>query len=125
MNTSYFAINANNPNAVSISGKAPEWYTGRQYKKLAPTFKIFSKYKSSNQTLEDEQEYTKEFTEQILNKLDPKVVFEELGKDAVILCYETPEKFCHRHIVAKWLSENLGIEIKELKKVWYAIYKRF
>ena len=117
MNTSYFAINANNSNAVSISGKAPEWYMGRQYKKLAPTFKIFSKYKSSNQTLEDEQEYTKEFTEQILNKLDPKVVFEELGKDAVILCYETPEKFCHRHIVAKWLSESLGIEIKELKKV--------
>ena len=50
MNTSYFAINANHPNAVSICGKAPDWYKGKQYKKLAPTFEIFSKYKSSNQT---------------------------------------------------------------------------
>ena len=25
--------------------------------------------------------------------------------------YETPEKFCHRHIVAKWLNEKLNLNI--------------
>lgn len=117
MNTSYFAINANHPNAVSICGKAPDWYKGKQYKKLAPNFEIFSKYKSSNQTLEDEEEYTREFIKQRLNILDPKEVYKELGKVAIILCYETSDKFCYIHIVAKWLSESLGINIQEIKKV--------
>ena len=52
-----------------------------------------------------------------LEPSDPKEVYKDLGKDAVILCYETSDKFCHRHIVAKWLSESLGINIQEIKKV--------
>ena len=23
-----------------------------------------------------------------------------------LVCYETPEKFCHRHLVSKWLQDN-------------------
>lgn len=110
MHTSYYAKSAKHPNAVSIAGKAPAFYTGRQYKKLAPKFWFFEKYKKDG----DEEFYTKHYYEEVLDKLDPFIVLKELGAHAVLLCYETPEKFCHRKLVAKWLSEKTGIEITEL-----------
>jgi hypothetical protein len=30
------------------------------------------------------------------------------------LCWEKKGKFCHRHLVAKWFKEKLGIEVKEI-----------
>lgn len=35
------------------------------------------------------------------------------GKDVALCCYEKPGDFCHRHILAKWITENTGIEITE------------
>ena len=36
-------------------------------------------------------------------------------KDVVLLCYEKPPQFCHRHLVAKWLEKELNIKVEELK----------
>ena len=55
-----------------------------------------------------------EFYDKILNELDPYQVFKELGENSVLLCYEKPGQFCHRHLVAKWLMDNLNIKILEL-----------
>jgi hypothetical protein len=110
MNTSYFAISSSNPNAVSIAGKAPKWFNGRQYKKLAPPYWIFKKYKEDGDTVF----YTKNYYKEVLNKLDPQKIFNELGPHAVLLCYETPEKFCHRKLVAQWFMDKLGIIINEI-----------
>src|SRR4030043_2269486 len=104
MQTSYYSKSAKNPNAVSIAGKAPLWYNGREYKKLAPKFWFYKKYKEDG----DEVFYTVQYYEEVLNKLDPKTVFMDLGENAVILCWEASGKFCHRHIVAEWLIKNLG-----------------
>jgi hypothetical protein len=44
MYTSYFAQLKNLPEnfiPISICGKAPEWYTGLQYKKFAPKYTFF------------------------------------------------------------------------------------
>jgi uncharacterized protein (DUF488 family) len=30
-----------------------------------------------------------------------------------MLCYEKPEDFCHRHILADFLNEKLNLDIKE------------
>jgi hypothetical protein len=110
MHTSYFAKSGSHPNAVSIAGKAPKWYKGREYKKLAPKFWFFKKYKKDG----DKQFYTEQFYRLILNHLDPQKVIEDLGPHAIILCYEKPGDFCHRHIVAQWLHDKLGVTIKEL-----------
>jgi uncharacterized protein (DUF488 family) len=110
MNTSYYAKSARHPNAVSIAGKAPPWYTGREYKKLAPLYSFFKKYKEDG----DQVYYTKQYYKEILDKLDPVKVFHDLGPYAVLLCYETPDKFCHRKLVAQWLSDKLGIIIPEI-----------
>lgn len=110
MNTSYYSKSAKNPNAVSIAGKAPDWYTGREYKELAPKYWFFAKYKQDH----DEKFYTEQFQKEVLDQLDPQQVFNDLGENAVILCWEAAGKFCHRRLVAKWLEEKLGIQVPEL-----------
>ncbi len=110
MKTSYYSKSGSMPNAVSIAGKAPVWFKGREYKKLAPKYWFFQRYKEDG----DEEFYTEQFQKEVLDPLDPKKVFEELGEDAIILCWEGKDKFCHRHLVADWLSKNLDIEIEEI-----------
>ena len=111
MNTSYYAKNANHPNAVSIAGRAPDWYKGKEYKKLAPKYWFFQKYKEDG----DDEFYFEAYHDEVLLELDPQEVYDELGgDDAVMLCWESSEKFCHRHIVANWLEDALGIKIGEL-----------
>jgi hypothetical protein len=61
----------------------------------------------------NEMEYAIEYKREVLDKLDPVKVFQELGSDAVLLCWEPPGKFCHRRLVAVWLEEALGIEVPE------------
>jgi len=111
MNTSYFAKSANNYFAVSIAGRAPLWYSGRQYKKLAPKIDFFKKYKEDG----DEAAYREQYQKQVLDQLDPRKVYEELGEQAVLLCFEKPGDFCHRHLVSEWLMKQLGIQITELE----------
>jgi uncharacterized protein (DUF488 family) len=96
---------------VSIASRAPLWYTGRQYKKLAPKLWFFKKYKQDG----DEAFYREQYQKEILDQLDPAEVYKELGERAVLLCYEKPGDFCHRHIVSEWFEKHLGIQITELE----------
>ena len=36
-------------------------------------------------------------------------------RDIALVCYEKPEEFCHRHLVADWLRKY-GHDIKEWEK---------
>jgi len=60
----------------------------------------------------DENQYEKQYRERILSKLDPHKIYDSL-KGQVLLCWEGPGEFCHRRIVAKWIEENIGIEVPE------------
>lgn len=116
--TSYFANIKKLPKniiPISICGKAPDGYTGLQYKKLAPKYEFFIKWKDTH----DNDYYIKCFNEQVLSHLNPQTVEDELlsytsetQKDVCLICYERPEAFCHRHLVADWFNQN-GIECKE------------
>jgi hypothetical protein len=110
MHTSYFYKSGKHKHSVSIAGKCPLWYTGREYKKLAPKFWFFQKYKEDG----DEEFYTIQYKKEVLNVLDPLEVYNELGTESILLCYESPEKFCHRHLVANWFEENLNIKVIEI-----------
>lgn len=113
--TSYFGKLKQLPEDVipiSICGKAPDWYKGLQYKKLAPKYDFFMKWKENH----DNEYYIKCFKEQVLDKLNAvdvildfsKMVYSfNVGECAIaLICYEKPEDFCHRHLVADWLNEN-------------------
>jgi len=109
MLTSSFYRSAYNPFSVSISLMSPPFFNGRKYKELAPTWEMLSLYKKFQNKLIYTHEYDK-----ILSDLDPKKVFTDLGEHAILCCWCLKGKFCHRHLVAKWLEENLNITIKEL-----------
>ena len=119
--TSYFAKLKSLPEnivPISICAKAPDWYKGLQYKKLAPKYDFFMKWKENH----DNDYYIKCFNEQVLDKLNPySVLFEikdlldknSIQSDSIcLICYEKPSDFCHRHLVADWFSEY-GIPCKE------------
>lgn len=107
MFTSYYAKLHQLPTnliPVCISRKVPDFFMGKVYHKLAPTWAMLKL---------SPQEYAKHY-KQILSRLNPSQVYDELGGErAVILCYEAPDKSCHRRAVAEWLEESLGIEIPE------------
>jgi adenylate cyclase len=109
--TSYFnSTEWDKENAVSIAGKSPSWYMGTEYKKLAPKFWFFEKYKTDR----DELFYTEQYYKEVLDELDPEEVYNDLGQNSVLLCWEKPGEFCHRHLVADWLTKSLGVEVKEV-----------
>lgn len=120
--TSYFAKLKSLPNniiPISICGKAPDWYKGLQYKKLAPKYDFFMEWKKTH----DNDYYIKCFNEQVLDKLNVLTVMRDLidlvnssenhiEKEIALICYEKPSDFCHRHLVADWLRKN-GLQCEE------------
>lgn len=132
--TTYFAQLRNLPPniiPVSICGKAPEWYSGLQYKKLAPKYGFFMEWKRNH----DNDFYIEHFNTEVLAHLSPLQVVTELQcrlpEDVkvqmqapfytssdwhiALVCYEKPGDFCHRHLVSKWLSAN-GFNCEEWTK---------
>lgn len=101
---------------VSICGKAPDWYIGLQYKKLAPKWSFFKDYKDGKI---DQHEYTRLYNELVLSKNDPEEFYhylERLNSDCVVLlCYEKPNEFCHRHLIANWLNFYLKLGVTEFE----------
>lgn len=132
--TSYFANLKKLPDniiPISISGKAPDWYKGLQYKKLAPKYGFFMEWKQNH----DNEFYIEHFQKEVLDKLSADKVIEELyltlsedqkyfldlcnclhwdnnQLNICLICYEKPTDFCHRHLVADWLNEN-GYQVEE------------
>lgn len=99
---------------ISIAGRAPDWYKGLEYKKVAPKKDWFLQWKSNH----DNEFYIQKYNETVLSTLKQEDVVSELeelsnGKAVVLICYEKPSDFCHRHIVADWLNEK-GYNVQEL-----------
>lgn len=79
-------------------------------RELVPSPKVFKSRSNPD-------EYTKLYYEQ-LSKLDPYIVlnsiYELVGNNAVLLCWDGPGKFCHRYLVAKWIYYHTGVVVQEL-----------
>lgn len=105
--TSYFAKSSKLPNAVAISRWPPKWYQGRRYEPLAPPVWLMKADIS-------DEEAVVAYRERVLAHLDPYEVVQDVGPNAVLLCFERPGEYCHRRVVAKWLHEQLGIVVREL-----------
>ncbi len=128
--TSYFAKGskgwADNVIPVAICAKPPEGYAGACYKKLAPPWELVKEWKSDPRNDDYFGIKRKQYDAAVLNELDvhqvvrelqglmPKTkqwlmgepVWESKRYHIVLLCYEKPSDFCHRHFVAQWLTKN-------------------
>ena len=103
---------------VSISRGKPRWLKGgwlahvapgtlgRNYDALAP---------SAAALKGTEDAYHAAFSAQ-LAALDPRKVYDELGENAVLLCFCDVGRMCHRRIVAEWIEAALNVEIPELSE---------
>lgn len=99
---------------ISIAGKKPDGFECQEFKKLAPKYSFFKEYKDGKI---NEEEYTKRYYDDVLRHLDSTQIIHLLGvhgSNIVLLCWESSDKFCHRHIVSNWMKKELDIEIEEL-----------
>jgi hypothetical protein len=60
----------------------------------------------------DRGEYDRYFEDMLL-QLNPAELFESLGESAVLLCWESPNVWCHRRRVAEWFESSLGVIVGE------------
>ena len=87
--------------------------------KLAPSKSIFFDYKKDR----DQEKYSSRFKDEILPKVDWLETLElweekanKINKNIesiVICCYETPEDFCHRHILAEHFENEFKTIVEE------------
>jgi hypothetical protein len=113
--TSNFARNGNNPNAIAISSSVPEWFEGKRFLHLAPLYDMVGKIKRKDNNY-DQRKYTRDYLDLLKNrKIDPKWLLHHLPDGAILLCYEAPNEFCHRRILAEWIERHTGVEIPEWK----------
>ena len=137
MKTSYYAnlerIDRSKFEPVAISGDEGKMvnFEGRALRKLSP-YTFFRKWKEKEDWLDEEfnngrmlyedyktlkhkneQDYIQMFYNKVLKPLNPQSIYNELGENAVMLCFEKPTKFCHRFLVSGWLELNLGVKIDE------------
>lgn len=104
---------------VSIAGWAPKGWGREEYKKVAPKKSWFWEYKKTG----DQEFYVAKYYETVLSGLTKESVVKDLENiisrhpectEIALVCYEKPEDFCHRHILAAWL-ENYNIKEWEEK----------
>ena len=132
--TTYFSNLKNLPKnivPISICAKAPQSWRGLQYKKLAPKYGFFTAGKKMCRNVNKDKQndanvyYIEHYQQEVLKNLNvdqvvkelkslcEKCIQEDLETDIALVCYEKPEDFCHRHLVAQWLNEN-GYKCKEI-----------
>jgi uncharacterized protein YeaO (DUF488 family) len=111
--TSYYAkIGKFDPNKylrIQISKGCPTPnFIDLRFKSLEPSTELLSGIKSG---LFDEFTYNDRYTKQ-LNEIGWNTLYNQFSRliaatdrDLVLFCYESPEKFCHRHILANWFNQ--------------------
>lgn len=106
-------------NGISISGDRGKGadFTGLAMPELAPKKEFWQVWHNSLGKIPKEASdkyYVKEYYKQVLSKLDPHDVLKKIPDGSILLCYEKPDEFCHRHIVAFWFELFLDIKTSEV-----------
>ena len=147
--TSYYANIKNIPKSylcLGISQICPDWlidndeYTNFIFVKnkcLAPSMSLFQDYKNDKVSIDEyKKRYIYGLYDILINKLNYYSIpafFRELSYSfineteipmdgIVFLCYETPDKFCHRHLLRRLMNFIYKIPCKEFgineREVW-------
>lgn len=112
--TSYFGnsrkLNEAGIMIICVAIGKPKFLNVPQMLNVCPTRRMVSGPCSREEYL---RLYDNILASQDANKIIEQIKLLGKGRDVALCCYEKPEDFCHRHILAKWLTENTGIEIAE------------
>lgn len=117
--TSYYAncknLDESKYMLISISRTHPKGFKIAKIPAFAPSKDLLSLYKTGTMSDDD---YTKIYTDEI-SYIDIREQLKVLcplahGRDLVMLCWEAPDKFCHRHILANLIWQQYGYRVHEL-----------
>lgn len=89
---------------VAICCGVPRWYRKGRYSDLAPRRDMLKLAR---------EEFDARFLE-MLEALDINQVLHELREKAMLLCWEGPNIWCHRRMVAEWIERESGLVVPEL-----------
>ena len=103
---------------VSISGDRGKKakFEGDYYSSLAPKHDFWLLWHNNylnKSEIENNRFYISQYLINVLSKLNPEQVYKDLN-NSILLCYEDSKQFCHRHIDAYWLEDELGIIVPEI-----------
>lgn len=128
LHTSYFAKvkqlqQMGLTNLVCVAGYAPKFFydipDARFIPELAPKrcwWRVWhDKFKDNLNSPESIEWYTNIYRDTVLANLNSTNVVEKLGDNAVMLCYEKPADFCHRHLIAEWIEANTCAKVSEVQ----------
>lgn len=107
---------------ISISGDRGKKgkFTGECYPKLAPKKDFWKIWHANIGKISEEENmeyYIREYWIEVLSKLDPIDVYKDLDNH-ILVCYEKPEEFCHRQIVAAWFELFMpNVIVPEIKVI--------
>lgn len=113
--TSNYAREGKNPLAISISCIRPRWWPNIKWMpELGPTWEMVKQYKIDH----DIENYTAKFWDVLFERglTDPYVIVEQIPENSILLCWEKPSDFCHRHLIAKWFVDSNTAKVVELVK---------
>jgi hypothetical protein len=88
------------PVSIAVGNR---YFKGRLEPRLAPTRPMLKMGR---------EDFDRHY-EEILATLNAQEIYESLGDNAVLLCWESPNIYCHRRRVAEWLEASLGIVVPE------------
>lgn len=97
---------------ISIARWPPKWYDRAEMKTVAPTAYMVKGDITREQ-------YVKMYKD-ILSRLRVEDVIADInrlsfGHDVALLCWEKPEDFCHRHLLADWILNESGVLVEEFE----------
>lgn len=109
--TAQYRYSGNDRLDITVKGNCP---AGKLY---APTWMMVTGYKNGSMT---QQIYEKLYYDLLIERWKTSSDFRESndrliqlfgnpGRDMTFVCFCPPDKFCHRHLLVRWLQHNWSI----------------
>lgn len=101
---------------VSISRGVPAGWFGYHVWEFAPSSSILYQYRDNL----DDATYMLRYKNEVLNNRDILSILRRIqivanGRDIVFMCFEGPDKFCHRHLLAAYLNFHYNLGVSEFQ----------
>ena len=107
---------------IGICCYPPEWFRGYpNFMQLGPTPDILATCKKKPELYRDRyyKEVLANINEKFFDEMKSRFSMFSKGADVAMLCYETPDEFCHRHLLAEYLNDKFDAGIVEFGETKY------
>ena len=106
-------------NLISISGDRGRsvGFVGKAIPQLAPKrsfWNIWHENIGKISEIDNTKYYIIEYYRQVLSKVNIEELLKN-EKNPILLCYEKGEDFCHRHVLAEFIQQKYGVQVRDIK----------